>query len=137
MAYNKEDLYNEVIEAIKTNKLKHFNYIERFINATMPTLYDHFPVDSNEFKTIKRELGINRIASKLKMVNKWEDSENPTLQIAAFKLIANEDEQQALSTNWQKSEHSGEINTNKIDLSKLTEQELRAYAELQSKLERD
>lgn len=37
----------------------------------------------------------------------------------------------------EKINHSGEIKTSKIDLSKLTEQELRAYAELQSKLETD
>jgi len=27
------------------------------------------------------------------MTNKWEDSDNPTLQIAAFKLMATDDEQ--------------------------------------------
>lgn len=40
-------------------------------------------------------------------------------------------------TDSTKTEHSGEIKTNKIDLSKLSETELRAYAELQGKLETD
>ena len=106
MAYDKEKVFNEVIEAIRENKLKHFDYIEGFVEPTTPTLYQFFPLESNEFNTIKRELGLNKIASKNKMRNKWEDSDNPTLQIAAFKLIATDDEQKALSTNWQKTDHS-------------------------------
>ena len=56
----------------------------------------------------------DKISSKIKLVNKWEDSDNPTLQIAAFKLMAEQEELQALSTNWQKNEHSGEIKTTSI-----------------------
>jgi hypothetical protein len=109
MAYNKEKVFEDVIKAIKKNKLKHFNYIEGYVAPSIPTLYEFFPLESNEFNTIKRELELNKINSKTKMVNKWEDSDNPTLQIAAFKLIATDDEQKALSTNYQKTEHSGEI----------------------------
>ena len=40
------------------------------------------------------------------MVNKWEESENATLQIAAFKLIATDEERESLSTNWTKADHT-------------------------------
>ena len=57
------------------------------------------------------------------MVNKWEESDNPTLQIAAFKLIANDDEQKALSTNYQHTEHSGEIKGNPTTFKVIIEDE--------------
>ena len=109
MAYSTEQLYKEVIEAIRVNKLKCFDYIEGFVSAETSTLYRHFPKDCNEHNTIKRELELNKINAKNKMRNKWEESDNPTLQIAAFKLCATDEEKQSLSTNWQKTEHSGEI----------------------------
>jgi len=108
MAYDKEEVFEEVIKVIRDNKLKHFYYIEGFIEPTTPTLYEFFPLESDEFNTIKRELGLNKIASKNKMVNKWEDSENAALQIAAFKLIATDEEREALSTNYQKVDQKTE-----------------------------
>lgn len=100
MAYNKEEIYEEVIKAIKDNNLRRFDYIEGYIEPCTKTLYEYFPIESNELHTIKRELEKNKIASKTKMVGKWESSDNPTLQIAAFKLIATDEERKCLSTNF-------------------------------------
>ena len=114
MAYNKELIYEEVIKAIKDNKLKHFDYIEGFVEPCTKTLYEIFPMGGDESHAIKRELSLNKINSKTKMVNKWEESDNATLQIAAYKLIASDEERQALSTNYQKTEHSGEVKTTSL-----------------------
>jgi len=132
MAYDKKLIYEEVIKAIQYNKLKHFDYIEGFVEPTTPTLYVFFPPESEEFNAIKKELGINKISSKTKMINKWEESENATLQIAAFKLIATDEERQSLSTNYQKTEHSGEVKVN--DLSSMTTEELLKRANASKKL---
>ncbi len=112
MAYNKKEILKDVLLAIKIHQLKHFDYIEAFVSPCTKTLYDLFPVESKELQTIKRELDNNKISSKTKMINKWEDSDDPTLQIAAFKLIATNEERKALSTNWNENNHSGELNTN-------------------------
>jgi len=123
MAYDKQKVFKDVIKAIKENKLKHFDYIEAYVEPSKPTLYEFFPPESNEFNTIKRELELNKISAKTKMRNKWEESENPTLQIAAFKLMATDEEQKALSTNWQNTEHSGEIKTNPTTFKVIIENE--------------
>ena len=123
MAYDRKKVYKDVINAIRENKLKHFDYITGFVEPSTPTLYEFFPVESNEFNTIKSELELNKIAAKPKMRNKWEESDNPTLQIAAFKLIATDEEQQALSTSYQKNEHSGEIKTNPDTIRVIIENE--------------
>ncbi len=106
MAYDRELIYKEVIEAIKQNKLKHFDYIEGFVEPCTKTLYEMFPMEGDESHAIKRELSLNKISSKTKMINKWEESENATLQIAAFKLIATDEERESLSTNWTKADHT-------------------------------
>ena len=100
MAYDKEKIYNEVLLAIDIHNLKHFEYIEGYVAPCTKTLYDLFPVDSDELHTIKRALDKNKINTKVKLVNNWEDSENPTLQIAAFKLIATQEERKTLSQNY-------------------------------------
>lgn len=112
MAYDKKQIYEDVIRVIEENKLKHFSYIQGYVEPCTDTLYDIFPLKSFESDTIKKALEQNKINSKIKMVSKWEDSDNPTLQIAAFKLIATEDERKMLSTNWQQTEHSGQVNIN-------------------------
>ncbi len=134
MAYDKEKIFKEVIKAIKDNKLKNFEHIGNFIEPTVKTLkeWDWDNGECDECYTIKKELGFNKISSKIKLVNKWEDSDNPTLQIAAFKLIATEEEKQSLSTNWQKNEHSGEIKTK--DVSQLSTDELIARANATKKI---
>jgi len=108
VAYNKENIFNEILSAIKIYKLKHYEYVQAYVAPSMPTLYEFFPLESNEFNTIKAELEKNKIDSKTKMVNKWEESENATLQIAAFKLIATDEERKALSTNWNDITSKGE-----------------------------
>lgn len=134
MAYDKKKIFEEIIKAIKDNKLKHFSHIGNFIEPDIKTLkeWDWDNGECSECTTIKKELAFNRISSKIKLVNKWEESDNPTLQIAAFKLIASDEEQKALSTNYQKTEHSGEIKT--TDISKYSTEELIKRAEATKKL---
>ena len=100
MAYDKKIIFEKVIDVIRNNKLKHFDYIEGFVEPCTKTLYDLFPMESNELHAIKRELDNNKIATKIKLLNNWEDSENATLQIAAFKLIATQEERKNLSQNY-------------------------------------
>ena len=106
MAYDKEKVYNDVISAINIFKLKHFEYVQAYVEPSMPTLYELFPLESYELNTIKAALEKNKINAKTKMVDKWQDSENPTLQIAAFKLIATDEERKALSTNWNENNNN-------------------------------
>lgn len=117
MAYDKEIIYNQVLEVIEKEKLKYFDYIQGFIQPCTKTLYDLFPVESNEFHTIKKALENNAIASKNKLLNKWESSEIPALQIAAFKLMATNEERKALSTNWNESKHSFDETKPQINIS--------------------
>jgi nitrogen regulatory protein PII len=49
------------------------------------------------------------------MKKEWRKAEsNPTLQIAAFKLMASDDELDKLTSNTNKNQHSGQIGITKI-----------------------
>jgi len=49
---------------------------------------------------IKEALEMNKRRGVQSLVDKWIDSENPTLQIAAFKIICDPDERRAISSNY-------------------------------------
>lgn len=105
--YDKEKIFNQCLEVIKEEKLTFFNDLSIFIEPTMATLYEW---DFDKSDTLKEELKKNKLAAKRKMRNKWEDSDNATLQIAAYKLMADRDEMDALVMN--KVEQSGALTIN-------------------------
>ena len=95
MAYDKKKLFNQTLEVAKSCFT-----IEEVI-AGLPcdktTYYALYPIDSNENNTIKGIIEENKTATKQKMKKRWIDSDNPTLQLSAFKLIATDEERKALS----------------------------------------
>lgn len=113
MAYKKEDLYKQAIEAAKDNKKKPI-FIEHLVAelpCSKPTFYEYFPVDSNEFNAIKEIIERNRVTIKSSMLRKWYNSNNATLQIGLMKLIATEEEAHRLNGSRQETKLSGEVTT--------------------------
>ena len=96
MAYDKAELEAKAIEVIKKEKLTFFTDLQIYLEPSLATLYN---LELEKLETIKRELAINRLSKKKKMRHKWEDSDNPGLQIAAYKLYADEDELIRLTSN--------------------------------------
>jgi len=107
MAYNKDKLYNQAIDVATKEKCYFIEQVVSFMPCGKVTFYDYFPIDSNEMNAIKAILDKNKIEIKSAMYKKWFDSDNATLQLAFFKLIGDDNERKALSTNW--NEHSGEF----------------------------
>lgn len=95
MAYYKtEDLKKRAIEAIKKHNLFFIEDIIPFLPCCKSTFYQHKLEQSNELKEL---LENNRIAVKLKLRKKWEDSDNATLQMGLMKLICSDEEHRKLS----------------------------------------
>lgn len=99
MAYNKEELYQQALGAIEKHKLMFIEDIVAYIPCVISTFYEHFPKESKESKELKRLLEINRISTKNSLRNKWEESDNPTLQIALYKTICTDEERRRLNTS--------------------------------------
>ena len=100
MAYNTQELLNEAIKQIKEKKLFFVEDVIAFLPCSTPTFYEHFPVGSNELKSIKEELNRNKITIKTNMRKKWYDSDNATLQVALMKIIATDEERKYLSPSY-------------------------------------
>lgn len=94
MAYDKKKIEAKCIEAIRKHKIAFFSYLAPYVEPTMATLYLW---EFEKLDTIKKELEFNRISRKHKLIKGWEESDNPTLQVAAFKLLADENELERLS----------------------------------------
>ena len=102
MAYNKEELYNQAIKEIQEHKLYFIEDVVAYLPCSKPTFYDYFPIDSDEFNNIKKELNNNRIATKVKLRKKWEDSQSAPLQIGLMKLLGTEEEVERLNGSRQR-----------------------------------
>lgn len=92
--YNKEQIQDKCIKVIIAEQLTFFTDLANYIEPALSTLYE-WELEKSE--AIKNELYKNKLAAKRKMRKKWEDSDNATLQIAAYKLIADQEEVEALT----------------------------------------
>lgn len=99
MAYKTEDLFNTAIEQIKKNKLFFIEDVIAFLPCRKSTFYEHFPNDSDNYKSMFEELEQNRIELKVSMRSKWYKSNAPALQMALMKLICTDEERKKLAMN--------------------------------------
>ena len=92
MAYNKNKIYEDAMELIKTKKLFFIEDVVTLLPCNKTTFYDFFKVESNELNTIKELLDKNKIEIKNGLRNKWYNGNNPLTQMALYKLIGTEEE---------------------------------------------
>ena len=109
MAYDRLEELSNVVRAIEENKLTFFYEVESFVAPALSTLYDWKVEESEE---VKKALRLNKVNTKRKMRNRWQESGNATLELAAYKLIANAEELERLTINNNNNKQSGELNLN-------------------------
>ena len=112
MAYDREQIEKECIEIIEREKLAFFTHLEPYISPSMQTLYDW---EFEKLESLKKAISKNRVSKKKKMLSHWEKEDAaPLLQIAAFKLMADDEEFNKLTTN------KSDINANVVNLPPIT-----------------
>lgn len=88
----------EILSIIESENLFDIDTIFAYYKGIgKTTFYNH---KMNEWDTIKSALENNRQTTKQDLKKKWFESENPTVQIALFKLIATPEERKSLSQNY-------------------------------------
>jgi len=98
MTYKTHELEQAALQAIKTRKLLFIEDVVACLPCSKPTFYQH---KLNELDSIKDAISFNRIETKLKIRKKLFESDNPIALIASYKLVANDDELDRLTTNRQ------------------------------------
>jgi len=127
MAYGYDGLEKWAVEVIDKYNLVFMYQVVTFLPCSLSTFYDHKLQKSEK---IKAALHDNRIKTKQSMMRKWYKSENATLQMGLFKLLATPEERKALSLSY-----IDQTITEKEDLSQLSTDELRERARLINEIE--
>jgi hypothetical protein len=97
MAYDKKKILKQTHDLIEKHGLIFIEDIVALLPCDRATFYRMFPQGCDDNDSIKSALEKNRVSMKANMRQKWYKSDNPTLQVALMKLIANEDEAARLS----------------------------------------
>lgn len=97
MAYNRDELEKTALKAIKEHKLYFIEHIIPYLPCASSTFY---ALELEKSEAIKNAININKVAVKNKVLNKWADSDNATLQVAHYKLIAADEERKKLSQTY-------------------------------------
>lgn len=96
MAYDKEAVEKEILDAIEKNFITFFDDITLFVEPSRKTLYDW---KLHESDTIKEAIRRNKLEIKRQMRQRWQKHDSPVLQIAAYKLIAEDEEIAKITMN--------------------------------------
>ena len=127
--YKTEDLLKTAKEAIIKNRLIFIEDIIAFLPCHKSTFYEHFPNESDDYKTMFDMLETNRTTLKVSMRSKWYTSNAPALQMALMKLIATPEELRKLSMQFVESD-----NNTKLNIETVTKEQLKMIDEqLESK----
>ena len=98
VAYDKEMLYKKALEIVKSDNQIVFMYdIIVGLGISTSTFYAYFPDNSEQSNDLKQHLIDNRGFQKKKLRSKWYDSENATLNLCVYKLLADDDELKRLN----------------------------------------
>ena len=92
--YNPAELEQQALNAIETNGLVFVDEVCHYLPCARSTFYE-LQLDKSD--RLKNALLKNRVEKKGAMRNKWEKSENATLQMGLYKLLATPEELAALS----------------------------------------
>lgn len=111
MAYNKEKIYNQAIEAITKNNLFFIEDIVAWLPISKATLYEFFPLESDELNTLKDLLNINKIKTKSAIRAKLFKSDKAGELLALYRLICDDDERQKLNQQYieMRQKHDREL----------------------------
>jgi len=69
-----------------------------FLPCDKTTFYRKFPLGCNEYNSIKRALETNKVSTKSAIRHRLFNMDNPTAQLALYRMIATPEERDAIST---------------------------------------
>jgi len=111
MAYDGKELLKQSLKIIETEEVVFIEELVSYLPCDKKTFYTH---KLHENPDIKAAMTKNKVSKKAKLRKKWFDSENATLQVALYKLLANEEELERLQ-NTKASEQDKNLTINIVN----------------------
>lgn len=97
MAYDKNKLEKQALEAIEKHKLFFISDVIAYLPCSRQTFYD---LDLDKLDTIKDALTKVKTDIKVSMRSKWYKSDAPALQMGLMKLLSTDEELKKLSMQY-------------------------------------
>lgn len=106
MAKSKDQHEKDILKVIREKKIFRISHIfSHYLELGSSQFYN---LELEKSENIKEALQQNREKAKEYMLQKWVSGDNPTLQIAAFRLLADKDEHQLLNQQYIDHTTNGE-----------------------------
>lgn len=116
-AFDIPDLIKKSLKAIKDHELVFVYDVCTYLPCSRSLFYEK---NLDKLDEIKEALAENKSKIKQKLRSKWGESNAPALQLAYYKLLAEDVERKALSTSYMETKQKHQTE----DLSKFTDEEL-------------
>lgn len=100
MAYNRDKIYKQALEAAEANNLFWIEDIVAWLPCDKTTFYRFFPTESNEYNNIKEILDQNKVKTKSEIRKKLFKSDKASELLALYRLIATEEEHKRLNQSY-------------------------------------
>jgi hypothetical protein len=130
MAYNKDEIFEQAKKAIIEHSLYFIEDVVAYVPCSRSTFYEFFPDKSDGLDTLKTLLDENNRKMKVQLRQKLSRGDKAAEILALYKLICTDEERKALQMVYTDNKH--EV-VEKVDLTKLSDDELRKLAEMQRK----
>lgn len=106
--YDKEAILKEALKQIEEQQLTTLTEVETFIPVTRQQMYTEGWADILD--KVKEAILAQRVKRKTQYKRRWAgETAAPVLQLAGFKLIADQDELERLTVNNNNNRQSGEL----------------------------
>lgn len=120
-----------IVEAIQENNIFTITDVFAFYGHIKKSRFYQLNLDKSD--AIQKALEQNKIRTKQTLKRKWLNSDNPTLQIAVFKLICTDEERKLLQTNYHEVDQKTEIHQT-VDVNIKQTLQLESLSEEERKL---
>jgi hypothetical protein len=110
----KEQHEKEIVDVIVKNKVMRIQHIFQHYLDLKSSQFYNLELDKSE--AIKEAINHNKTKAVSYMLNKWIGSDNPTLQISAFKVLCDDDERKKLSMQFMETDNKHELKQFQIEI---------------------
>lgn len=96
MAYKKSELFELAMKEAEDRNLFFIEDLVSFLPCDKSTFYTKFPIESDEYHTIRARLEANKVKTKSAIRHRLFNMDNPTAQLALYRMIATPEERDAI-----------------------------------------
>jgi hypothetical protein len=109
MKFDKDKLKNDAIKLIIENKLIFVEDVFGLLGISKQTFYNYFPVEFDDFDELSKLLTQNKINTKKKLRQNWENQPtNAAMQLALYKLCSVPEEHRLLQQTYTENKNENQ-----------------------------